>query len=44
MKEGKMMFNLCQDPLESFFGCQRERGGTSDNPNVAEFCSNTQAL
>ena len=35
---------LSQDPLEKFFGCQRQRGGTSDNPNVAEFCKNTQAL
>ena len=35
---------LCQDPLESFFGCQRQRGGTSDNPNVLDFCRNTQAL
>ena len=33
---------LCQDPLEQFFGCQRQRGGTSDN--VLEFCCNTQAL
>ena len=35
---------ICQDPLENFFGCQRQRGGTSDNPNVAEFLKNTQAL
>ena len=28
-------------PLENFFGCQRERGGTSDNPTVQD---NTQAL
>ena len=35
---------LSQDPLEQFFGCQRQRGGTSENPNVAEFCKNTQAL
>ena len=27
-----------QDPLESFFGQQRARGGRSDNPNVATFC------
>ena len=33
-----------QDPLEKFFGCQRQRGGTSENPNVSEFCKNTQAL
>lgn len=35
---------LSQDPLEKFFGCQRQRGKTSDNPNVQEFCKNTQAL
>ena len=35
---------LSQDPLEKFFGSQRQRGGTSENPNVAEFCKNTQAL
>ena len=34
----------CQDPLENFFGCQRQRGGTHDNPNVQEFIHNTQAL
>ena len=35
---------LSQDPLEKFFECQRQRGGTSENPNVSEFCKNTQAL
>ncbi|KAL5506391.1 hypothetical protein EMCRGX_G008017 [Ephydatia muelleri] len=35
---------LCQDPLEQFFGCQRQRGRTNDNPTVKEFCKNTQAL
>jgi len=35
---------LCQDPLEKFFGCQRQRGGTNENPTVQEFCRNTQAL
>ena len=35
---------LCQDPLEKFFGCQRQRGGVSENPNVKEFYKNTQAL
>ena len=35
---------ICQDPLERFFGCQRQRGGVHDNPNVQEFCKNTQAL
>ena len=35
---------LSQDTLEKFFGCQRQRGRTSENPNVQEFCKNTQAL
>ena len=35
---------ICQDPLEKFFGCQRHRGGTHDNPTAAEFYKNTQAL
>ena len=28
---------LCQDPLERFFGCQRQRGRVHDNPNAADF-------
>ena len=32
---------VLQDPLETFFGCQRQRGGVSDNPNVAKFCKKT---
>ena len=35
---------VTQDPLENFFGCQRQRGGTHDNPNVQEFQKNMQAL
>ena len=35
---------LSQDPLEKFFSCQRQRGRTGENPNVAEFCCNTQAI
>lgn len=35
---------ICQDPLENFFGRQRQRGGVHDNPNVQEFTKNTQAL
>ena len=35
---------ICQDPLEIFFGTQRQRGGIHDNPNVREFINNTQAL
>ena len=35
---------LSQDPLENFFGCQRQRRGAHENPNVHEFCKNTNAL
>ena len=35
---------LCQDPLENFFGQQRQRGRTNENPNVRDFMKNTQAL
>jgi hypothetical protein len=36
--------NICQDPLEKFFGCQRQVGGTHNNPTVLEFQRNTQTL
>ncbi len=35
---------LSQDPLEKFFGTQRQRGKAHENPSVKEFCHNTQAL
>ena len=35
---------ICQDALEQFFGCQRQRGATHENPNALEFFQNTQAL
>ena len=35
---------LCQDPLEKFFGCQRQRGRVNENPTAAQFYKNTQAL
>ena len=35
--------NICQDPIENFFGCQRQRGGTNENPNAVEYYQNTQA-
>jgi len=35
---------ICQDPLENFFGQQRQRGKANENPNSAEFMKNTQAL
>ena len=35
---------LCQDPLEKFFGLQRQIGRTHDNTTVKEFQQNMQAL
>ena len=35
---------ISQDPLEKFFGIQRQRGRVNENPNMSEFCQNTQAL
>ena len=35
---------ISQDPLEKFFGIQRQRGRVNENPSVHEFCQNTQAL
>ena len=35
---------ISQDPSEKFFGCQCQRGGRHENPNVQEFVKNTQAL
>ena len=35
---------ISQDPLEKFFGLQQQRGRVNENPNVQEFCKNTQAL
>lgn len=35
---------ICQDPLENFFGCQRQQGAVNENPSVSEFLKNNQAL
>ena len=35
---------LSQDALEKFFGSQRQKGRTNDNPTVIEFLKNTKAL
>ena len=35
---------LNQDPLESYFGKQRARGGRSDNPNSRTFLYNEQVI
>ncbi len=32
---------ISQDPLEKFFGLQRQRGRVNKNPDVSEFCKNT---
>ena len=34
----------CQDLLEQFFGKQRQRGGTNDNPNICQFENNTSTI
>lgn len=33
-----------QDPLESFFGQQRARGGRNENPTAQQFLDNTVSL
>ena len=35
---------LCQDPLEKFFGMQRQRGRANENPDGSTFIKNSQAL
>ena len=35
---------LSQDPIEKFFGCQRQKGRSNENPTVAEFFKNTDSL
>ena len=35
---------ITQDPLEKFFGLQRQRGRTNENPNVQQFYKYSQAL
>lgn len=42
--ENKLAFlsvNICQDPLENFFGCQRQCGRTNHNPTAKEYYNNT---
>jgi len=39
-----MSNRLSQDPIEKFFGQQRQRGSFNDNPNVSQFVKGTQAL
>ena len=35
---------ITQDPLETFFGLQRQWGRVNENPSVYEFQKNSQAL
>lgn len=35
---------LSQDPLEKYFGQQRQRGGVNENPTCDQFLKNNQAL
>jgi len=36
--------HFSQDPLEKFFGCQRQRGQTNENLTCSAFLKNTNAL
>lgn len=36
--------NICQDPLEKFFGCQRQMGATHSHPSLNDYQRNAQAL
>ena len=35
---------ICQDPLEKFFGCLRQRGRVNDNPMLNEVFKGAQGL
>ena len=35
---------ISQDPLEKYFGRERQRGGVNDNPNACQFLKGNQAL
>lgn len=35
---------ICQDPVENFFGQQRQRGRVNENPTAQQFTENTRAL
>eukprot|EP00731_Ephydatia_muelleri_P013889 Em0007g1199a len=35
---------ISQDPIEKFFGCQRQRLSTNENPNAYEFSKSTETL
>ena len=48
LSDEKLQFLLtkrfCQDPLESYFGDQRSRGGRSNNPTAMQFCTTANIL
>ena len=47
VRDNKLAFlsnRICQDPMEKYFGCQRQRGGTNDNPSVQEYHRNSEAI
>ena len=35
---------ICQDPLEKYFGMQRQCGASNDNPTVLQFVKNNDTL
>ena len=41
---GFLSNKINQDPLEKFFGIQRQAGRSSDNPTVAQFIKNTDTI
>ena len=36
--------HICQDPIEKFFGRQRQCGRVNENPSVLQFLNNNQTL
>ena len=42
--EAFLSTKISQDPLEKFFGLQRQRGRSNENPTTVEFLNNTEHL
>ena len=42
--EAFLSTKFSQDPLETFFGLQRQRGRSNENPTTVEFLNNTEHL
>ena len=36
--------HFCQDPLEKYFGKQRQRGAANENPSVLQVINNAPAI